>query len=207
MLFLATAAAHAQATYSRWEIGGDIGYGAYRNGTIFANGATATAGIRNGVAAGAVIGEDLYEHFSGEIRYEYQDGHPFLSSGSVSKDIQGQSHTITYDFLVHLTPRESRFRPFAAAGVGAKDYAITGPAQNPQPLPTIGTLNHVDQWRFVVSLGGGVKVRLMSHVLARFDFRDYLTQFPKRQLAPVANGTARGLFQQFTPMFGLSYIF
>lgn len=210
VLFLTVAAAaqgYAQDTYSHWELGGDIGYGVYRNGTISANGATAAAGIRNGFAAGAVLGEDLYEHFSGELRYEYQDGHPFLSSGGVAREIQGQSHTITYEFLVHLKRRESRFRPFAAGGVGGKDYAISGSAPNPQPLPTIATLNNVDVWRFVVSAGGGVKVRLASHVLARFDFRDYITQFPKRQLAPAANGTARGIFQQFTPMFGLSYIF
>ena len=211
MLFLTVASSCAQTyvhdTHSQWEIGGDIGYGVYRNGTIFANGATATAGIRNRFAAGAVVGEDLYEHFGGELRYEYQDGHPFLSSGGVAKDIQGQSHTITYDLLIHLKPREERIRPFFAAGGGVKDYAIVGPAPSPQPLPAIAMLNNVNEWKFVVSLGGGVKVRVRSHVLARFDFRDYLTQFPKRQLAPAANGTARGIFQQFTPMFGLSYIF
>jgi hypothetical protein len=29
--------------------------------------------IRNRFAAGAVFGEDLYEHFSGEVRYLYHD--------------------------------------------------------------------------------------------------------------------------------------
>lgn len=207
VLALTLGAGFAQETYSQWEFGGDIGYGVYRNGTIFSNGATATAGIRNRFAAGAVIGEDMYDYFSGEFRYQYQDGHPFLSSGGVAKDIQGQSHTLTYELVIHFKPRENKIRPFVAAGGGAKDYAIVGPAPAPQPLPAIATLNNVDEWKFVVSLGGGVKVRLREHVLARFDFRDYLTQFPKRQLQPAANGTARGIFQQFTPMFGLSYVF
>ena len=88
--------------------GRDIGYGAYRNGSIFSPGGDATAGIRNRFAVGAVLCEDHFEHFSGEIRYEYQDGHPFLSSGAISKDIQGQSHTFTYDVLFHLKPRASR---------------------------------------------------------------------------------------------------
>jgi hypothetical protein len=48
---------------------------------------------------------------------------------------------------------------------------------------------------------------LTDHFLVRADFRDYLTQFPKRQISPAANGTARGIFQQFTPMAGVSYVF
>lgn len=211
-LFLTVAAASAQGTdiydaYSQWEVGGNIGYGFYHNGTISAGGAEATAGIRDHLVAGGVIGEDLYDHFSGELRYEFQGGFPFVSSGGVASDIRGQSHTITYDFLVHLKPRESRIRPFAAAGAGGKDYVILSPAPNPQPLAAIASLNNNDEWKFVVSLGGGVKIRLSSHVLARFDFRDYLTGFPKGQLAPAANGKAHGIFQQFTPMAGLSYIF
>ena len=61
----------------------------------------AAAGIRNRFAAGVVFGEDLYDHISGEIRYIYHDGHAFLSSGGVKTDMQGQSHTFTYDLLFH----------------------------------------------------------------------------------------------------------
>ena len=68
-------------------------------------------------------------------------------------------------------------------------------------------LTRISEWKFAASLGGGVKIRVRDHILLRGDFRDYLTQFPKRQIAPAANGTARGIFQQFTPMFGASYIF
>lgn len=52
-----------------------------------------------------------------------------------------------------------------------------------------------------------MKIRLQRHFLIRGDFRDYLTPFPKRQIAPALNGTARGIFEQFTPMFGVSYLF
>lgn len=193
--------------YSTWEVGANIGYGWYRNGTIFAPGGTATAGIRNRFAAGAVLCEDLYEHFSGEFRYEYQDGHPFLSSGGTAKDIQGQSHTFTYDLLIHLKGRSHKIRPYFAAGGGGKEYVIAGPAPSPQPLPTIATLSPVDEWHFVASLGFGVKVRLQKHLLVRGDFRDYMTTFPKGELTPAATGTARGIFQQFTPMFGVDYVF
>jgi opacity protein-like surface antigen len=195
------------ASGQQYEIGADIGYGIYRNGTIYAPGGNAAAGIRNRFVAGAVVGEDLYEHLSGEFRYQYQDGHPFLSSGGAAKDIQGQSHTFTYETLFHARPRNSRVRPFAAAGVGGKYYDISGPAPNPQPIPSIATLNAISEWKLAASFGGGVKIRLQKHILVRGDFRDYLTTFPKRQLAPATNGTARGIFQQFTPFFGVSYVF
>jgi len=192
---------YAQST---WEIGGDIGYGWYRNGTIFGAGQTVEAGIRNRFATGAVVCENLYDHFSGEIRYEYHDGHPFLSANGTAKDIQGQSHTFTYEVLIHLRGRDSRLRPYFAAGAGAKDFVIAGPAPDPQPFPTVATLNRNDEWKFVASLGPGVKYRINRHLIVRGDFRDYISPFPKGQIAPAANNTARGLLQQFTPMFGIS---
>jgi hypothetical protein len=47
----------------------------------------------------------------------------------------------------------------------------------------------------------------MRHMLLRAEFRDYLTTFPRQQIVPAPNNTARGIFQQFTPLFGVSYTF
>lgn len=189
-----------------YTLGGDIGYGWYRDGTIYGPGATAEAGIRNRFAAGAVFTDDMYEHISGEARYLYQDGHPFLSSGGQKGDIQGQSHAITYELLFHLKPQESRWRPFLEVGAGIKGYLIAGPAAE-QPAPNLATLNNVDEWKLVIPVGGGVSYRLANHVILRVDFLDYLTQFPKKQIMPAGNNTARGIFQQFTPLFGVGYQF
>jgi hypothetical protein len=191
----------------RYELGATIGYGIYRNGSIYAPDGKAQAGIRNRFATGAVFSEDLYEHVSGELRYLFHDGHPFLSSGSIKSDIQGQSHTFTYELLFHPKGRERRMRPFFAAGAGAKGYVIAGPAPFPQALPGIARLTTQDEWKPVVSLGGGVKFRLYKNLVIRGDFRDYLTTFPRQQILPAPNGTARGIFQQFTPLFGVSYAF
>jgi Outer membrane protein beta-barrel domain len=204
---LICALAAAPSVFAQFELGGAIGYGIYRNGTVFGAGATAEAGIRNRFAAGAVVGEEAFEYISGEIRYLYHDGHPFISSGGTRTDIQGQSHTITYDLLFHFEPRERRLRFFAAGGAGAKGYIIAGPAPTVQPLANVVTLTTQDQWMLVVDVGGGVKYALTKHVQLRGDFRDYLTKFPKQQLAPAAGNTARGIFQQFTPLFGVSYVF
>ena len=208
VVFCAALLVFAGAAFGQhYEIGGDIGYGWYHNGTIYAPGGTAAAGIRNRFVAGALVGDDMYEYISGEIRYTYQDGHPFLSSGGKSQDIQGQSHAITYDMLVHLKPREDKWRPYFSAGIGTKGYVIAGPPPVPQPFPGIATMTTTDQWQFVTSVGCGLKYRATRHILLRGDFRDYITTFPKKQLMPAPNGTARGIFQQFTPMFGVSYLF
>jgi hypothetical protein len=191
----------------QFEIGGLVGYGFYRAGTVFGPGVSAQAGIRNRFAAGFVACEDLYEHISGEIRYLYQDGHPFLSSGAVTSEIQGESHSLHYNLLIHLNPREQRFRPYVAGGFGGKFYMTSGPAPFPEPLPNLAALTNQDEWRLLVVVGGGVKYRLFRNVMVRGEFLDYMTTFPKSQIAPAPGNTSRGIFQQFTPLFGVSYVF
>src|SRR5690348_730111 len=83
----------------QWEVGATIGYGVYRNGSVYAPAGKVTAGVRNRFVAGAVFGEDLYEHISGELRYLYQDGDPFVSARGTQGNIQGQSHAVHYDLL------------------------------------------------------------------------------------------------------------
>jgi len=201
---LAASACVAQQPY---EIGAGMGYGAYHNGSVISSGGTATAGIRNRFAATAVIGEDLFQHFSGEIRYLYHDGDTFLAAGAAKGNVQAQSHALHYDVLFHFKPRAARIRPFVAAGAGAKYYETTGPVPSPQPLPKIAGLTDQSQWKPLFTMGAGVKIRLGDHVIVRGDFRDYITVFPDRLFSPVEGATARGIFHQFTPLFGLSYGF
>jgi hypothetical protein len=191
----------------QWEIGASVGYGVYRNASVEAPAGKVTAGFGNRFATGAVIGEDLYEHIAGEFRYLYQDGDPFVSAGGKQANIQGQSHAFHYDLLFHLRPREARLRPFAAVGGGVKWYTTTGPEPQVQPFPGIVTLTASDHVRPLVTVGGGVKYRVAKHVLLRADFRDYITPFPKKLFVPAEGGTDRGIFHQFTPLFGVSYWF
>ena len=46
-----------------------------------------------------------------------------------------------------------------------------------------------------------------SAMLLRAEFRDYLTTFPRQEIVPALHNTARGIFEQFTPLFGVSYDF
>jgi opacity protein-like surface antigen len=197
----------AAAFAQQYEIGADVGYGFYRNGTIYSASGTADAGIRNRFAAGIVLGDEFSDYVSLEFRYLYQDGHPFLQAPGVKSDIQGQSDALTTGLLFHLKKREHRLRPFLAGGAGAKGYIIAGPAPYPQPIPQIASLTTNDVWKVVWSAGGGVTFRLIPHMLLRAEFRDYITTFPRQQIVPAPHNTARGVFEQFTPLFGLSYTF
>ena len=205
---MASGAAFGQGQY---EFGGDIGFGWYNRGTIYAPSGTATAGISRGFAGGIVFGDDMYEYISGEIRYTYQNGNPFLTSGGMSQNIPGASHTINYDLIVNFKRREEKVRPFFASGIGAKGYIVSGspPFSQPvlPPFPAIATVRNNNEWMFVYSVGGGVKYRINDYLQVRCDFRDFVTTFPKQQLAPGPNGKARGIFNQFTFLFGVSYLF
>jgi hypothetical protein len=191
----------------QWEIGGTIGYGIYRDARVNGPGAEATVGIQNRFAAGAVVTESLYDHLSGEIRYMYQDGDPFLSYRGARANVQGQSHSILYDVLIQVRGREEKLRPFVAAGVGGKYYRTTGPSPEVQPAPNVADLVRANQWTVLVSIGGGLSYFVRKHLLLRADFRDYITPFPTKLFIRVNGGTDRGLFQQFTPMLGVSYGF
>jgi opacity protein-like surface antigen len=191
----------------RYELDANAGYGFYRNGTIYSSTGTAQAGIRNRFAAGIVAGDDFSEYVSAEFRYLYHDGHPFLAAPGVKTDIQGQSHALTMELLFHFKNRHSRLRPFVMGGAGAKGYVIAGPEPFPQPVPQIASLTDNDVWKVAITVGGGVKYRLLPHVLVRGEFLDYLTTFPRQQIVPAQHNTARGIFEQFTPLFGVNYTF
>jgi hypothetical protein len=190
-----------------WEIGGAAGYGWYRDVRVNGAGTEASVGIRNRFTAGAVITEDLYDRLSGEIRYMYHDGDPFLSLNGKTANMQGQSHSFTYNLLVHTKPHDENLRPFISVGAGGKYYRTTGPEPNPQPGPGVATLVSANEWKLLVSVGVGVTYKFANHLLLRADFRDDITPFPKGLFVPAAGATDRGLFQQFTPTVEIGYWF
>jgi hypothetical protein len=195
------------ASAQQYEIGATLGYGVYRDGTIYSASGTAEAGIRNRFAAGIFLADDFSKYVSAEFDYLYHDGHPFLQAPGVKSDIQGNSNALTGELLFHFKPRERRWRPFLAGGMGTKEYVIAGPAPFPQPIPQIASLTTNDLWKVVFTAGGGVKIRLIPHMVLRAEFRDYLTTFPRQEIVPAPHNTARGIFEQFTPLMGLSYTF
>ena len=190
-----------------WQVGASVGYGFYRNGSIYSPDGKAQAGFKSRFTSGAVITDDAYDHLSGEFRYNYQDGDPFIAAGGVETRLQGQSHSFSYDVNVHFRSLDHDFRPFVTAGAGAKLYIIRGPGNPDQPLSDIATLTTRNDLKFLAVFGGGVQWRFTRHAILRGGFLDYVTPFPKKQIQPASFATPRGIFHQFTPMVGVSYVF
>jgi opacity protein-like surface antigen len=189
------------------ELGANLGYGIYRNGTIYGAGIDAQAGMRNRFSTGIDLTYDFSQYVAAQFAYLYHDGHPYLSPPGGIADIQGQSHALTVGMLFHFRRTDSRLRPFVSGATGAKGYIIAGPEPFPQPFPSIASLTENDVWKVVFSVGGGVRYRLSPRVMLRAEFRDYLTTFPRQQIVPAPHNTARGIFEQFTPLFGIGYVF
>jgi hypothetical protein len=205
LLFVCAAGCFAQE--QPWELGFSGGYGFYHNATVLAPAGRATAGVNNRFALSAILGNDMFRWLGGEFRYTFQDGDPFLKSGGVKTLIDGHSNAYTYDLLMYLRPRGDSVRPYFIGGVGAKQFVVSGPAPASQPLAGIAVLTTRDQFIFTGAAGAGIKFKLQKHLLARFDFIDYITPFPKDLVMPASGATPRGIFHQFTPLFGLSGMF
>jgi hypothetical protein len=188
-------------------VGIALGYGLYRNGSVLSSDGTVEAGFKDRFAVSFTITDDAYDHVSGEFRYTYQDGDPFLSGFGTGVRLQGQSHAFAYDLNFHFRPLEAKIRPYVTAGVGAKLFIIRGPANPNQPFPNIATLTTSNAVTLMVLGGGGVSMRVAPHTLVRLDFLDYINPFPKSEIKPAPLATARGIFNQFTPSLGVSYVF
>jgi hypothetical protein len=190
-----------------WEIGGTAGYGGYTQVNVTGLSSRATAGLKSGLAFGAVLGDQVTPHISGEIRYTYRFDDLKVSSGSTEASASAESHAIHYDFLFHARRRESAIRPFFAAGAGVKVYRGTGVEAAYQPLSNMVVLTRSTQPEALISVGGGVKASLSRHLLIRFDFRDYLTPVPSGLLAAPPGARVSGWLQDLVGLVGISATF
>ncbi len=190
-----------------WEVGGAVGYGLMRNATISNASGSVSAGMDNRFAAGAVIGQDLYQHFGGEVRYTFRDNDLVLKSGGQKVNMDGDSHLIHYDLLFHALGKSSRIRPFAAAGGGVRIFRGTGHEYVSQPFRDFALLTKTSEIKPLISVGGGVKVSLTEHAAIRVDFRDYISPFPEKLFATVSGAKIRGWLNDFVPLAGISFVF
>ena len=191
----------------QWEVGAAGGFGIMRNATISNPSGSASAGMDNRFAAGVVIGQDLYQHLSGEVRYTFRDDDLVLKSGGQKVNMDGESHLIHYDMLLHALRRSSRIRPFAAAGAGIRWFSGTGHEYASQPLANFALLTKTHEVKPLISVGGGVKVRMTAHMNIRLDFRDYISPFPGNLFVTAPSARIRGWLHDFVPLAGVSWIF
>jgi hypothetical protein len=190
---LAVGIAHAQS----WEVGAIGGYGFARNLTLNGPAGTATAGLKDGLAVGAFLADEMYEHFSGEFRYLYRESDLNLSSGAATARFDGRTHIVHMDWLAHFQRRESRARIFLAFGGGVKVLQGTGMESAAQPLGRFAGLTHSQQVLPVGDVGLGLKVSLSRHVRFRLEGRDYISTRPDQVIAPAPGVAFRGVLNDF----------
>ena len=195
------------AVAQKWELGGAAGGSFYMSQSIQSPSGNANAGIANGLAASAWLGNNSGNLLGGEFRYDYAGGGLSLSGNGASASFGALSQAFHYDFLIHFAPRDSRVRPFVAFGGGIKVYSGTGAEQAYQPLEQIALLTKTTQLMGLISTGAGIKFNVSDHLQFRVEVHDYLTPFPKNVIAPAVGAHGGGWLQQFVPTFGIAYVF
>jgi hypothetical protein len=191
----------------KYEFGVAGGGSFYQSHTVTNPKGDASAGFENGWAASVAVGNNMYSHVGGEIRYTYLHNNAKLTSGSTKAAFGADAHAIHYDFLIHATPVGSTIRPYVAAGGGIKFYRGTGTEVPFQPLSNIALLTKTTEVQGMLSVGAGVKVALTNRMIFRVDVHDYITPFPNKVITPALNSKASGWFNNIVATAGISFAF
>jgi len=190
------------ALAQQWEFGGVAG-GGFLN-SVPATGAT--AGFAPGLVAGALVGERLSPHISGEIRYEFFQSDLQLSSSGQTARFAGQAHAVHYDILYRVRNTESRVQFYGAAGGGMKIFRGTGTEEAYQPLSQYGYFTKTLTIKPMISAGGGVTFRLAPKLVLRAEVRDFITPFPTQVLTPAPGVKFGSFLNDVVPMVALEYV-
>jgi hypothetical protein len=190
-----------------WEAGASGGVG-FTNQLAVSNVAgRASAGFTGTAAASGYLGQDLYRYLGGEVRYTFRPSDLQLSSGAGKVRFDGLSHALHYDLVVHNKPAGSPARLFLAAGAGFRVFRGTGRETAYQPLQEFALLTKTQEWKPLISIGGGVKVAVSSRLSFRAEFRDYVSPFPKKVITPSTGAKLSGWLHDIVPLAGISYAF
>lgn len=190
-----------------WEIGAMGGYGWYQNPSITNPIQSGQAGFPSRPAVGVVFGDNAYNYVGGEIRWLFRFGGPQVTSNGIREAAAGYTNAVTYEFLFHATPRESKVRPFVAAGAGIKAYTNTFRDFN-QQVGSLAILGGETAVEPAISVGAGVKYVLPKHVQLRLDFHTIMTPLPTGLIRPLGAQTrVHGWVYDFLPLLEVGYVF
>ncbi len=190
-----------------YEVGAVGGFGFSRDATVTGPAGSGKAGLKNGVAAGGVLGFDDYRRIGGEFHYLYRMNDLRVKGGGQQGTFDGESHLIHYEFLFYSAPRSCKIRFFAAGGGGMRIYRGTGTERAYQPANRFAWLTKTRETQGMITAGGGVKVSLGGPWLLRIEARDYITPFPKDVITPADGAAIKGWLHDVVPTVGISYKF
>jgi hypothetical protein len=189
----------------QWEVGGGAGFSYVPPVPVSGAAGSATTGFQPGYSFGAFLGQSLYQHLGGEIRYGFMQSNLKLSSGGATTTFSGQSHVLGYDVLLRTERSDSRTQFFAALGGGMKIYRGTGKEEAYQELSQFGYFTKTQKLKPMVDFGAGLKYRLSPRMALRVEVRDYLTLFPQEIITPAPGVKFGSLLHDIVPMVSLSY--
>jgi hypothetical protein len=207
MIFVTTAAA-AGCLAQQWEFGGGAGGSFLTTVPVTAPAGSATAGFKPGAAFGVYLGQNLYKHVGGEIRYEFLMSDLRVKSGGTEATFSGQSHALHYDVLIHTGGNDARTQIFVALGGGMKVFRGTGTESAYQPLYQYAYLTKTQQIKPMGSVGGGIRALLTDRLVFRAEVRDFITPFPTEVVTPASNAKfGKSILHNFVPMVSLGCVF
>jgi hypothetical protein len=202
VILAAASAAFAQ----QWEFGAVGGGSLLSDVPASGPAGKATVGFAPGAAFGAFFGENLYTHFTGEIRYDYLQSDLRISSGGQTAQFNGAAQAVQFDMVYHTTRKESRTQFFASLGGGMKVFRGTGAPEAYQPLSQIGYFTKTQALKPMVSVGGGLTYQLAPRIFLRAEVRDFITAFPTQLITPAPGMKFGGLLNDLVPTVGITYI-
>jgi len=154
---LLLAAAGSTCFAQQWEFGGGAGAGFLPGVPVTGSVGTATAGFQSGISAGAFVGQNLYNHLSGELHYGFQQSNLRLQSNGTEATFSGMTHVVHYDLVYHTNRKGSRSQYFASAGAGLKIFRGTGTEEAYQPLSQFGYFTKTQALKPMATVAVGVR--------------------------------------------------
>ena len=113
---------------------------------------------------------------------------------------------IHYDLILKTARNSGKTQLFAAVGGGMKVFRGTGTEAPFIPLTLqYGYFTKTQELKPMASVGGGVRFALSKKLFLRTEFRDYVTAFPKKIIAPPAGVKYGTLLNDLVPMVTLGF--
>ena len=188
-----------------WEFGGMGGAGFLSNVNVTSPSGSATAGFETGGAFGGFFGQNLYPHWSGEIRYLFLQNDLHINSSGNNANFSGYAQVLHYDLLYHTNRKGSKMQAFVAVGGGLKIFRGTGTQQAYQTNYQFGYMTNTQELKPMGDVGVGLRFELRPRVFLRTEIRDYITPFPEQIIAPAPGAKFGSILHDVVPTVSLSY--
>ncbi len=189
--------------------GGAFGvFSVYQKASVSSPTGSGNVGPAIGGGGGFILGQTMGKgRWGGELRYFYSKNDLELDAGANSHSLGGQSHTVHYDVLYYLTDSNANVRPFVAFGGGFRVYQGTGSEQPDAPGSGLALLTKSNQTVPTGDVGIGVRFKIGDNVSFRVEFRDFVTETPDKVIAPGLGADIGSILHNWTPMFGITWVF